>query len=258
MITIVPTLVPMAAVYRLARTGGPRSPRFAAYVQHAQSSWGFAAYNPMAGDHARDTVDALVALDAERIVAEEATRVAGVLAWRDPITLAVVVASPGMWTDRLATETLHRTHGERRAGHGLVTLWAREEMTAALVRREAAAETVRTIWHAQHGVAHTVATVVAREGLAYAMAGELPTLEAEVADAVAGAFAVVRESDAMGDAVALLFGDDAASAQEWPTIGIAERAGERWAVRRAHAALAAIGAAAAMRAGARGIIPERP
>ena len=65
--TIAPTLARMAGIYALSRNGGGASPRFAAYLAEVEHHWGLAAYNPMAGDAASDTVDALVALDAERL-----------------------------------------------------------------------------------------------------------------------------------------------------------------------------------------------
>ena len=51
-LSIAPTLVAMAGIYALTREGGPKLPRFAAYVALTPTNWGLVPYNPMAGDAA--------------------------------------------------------------------------------------------------------------------------------------------------------------------------------------------------------------
>jgi len=55
-------------------------------------------------------------------------------------TLAVVVASPGMWTDRIATEVQHRMAGKHTNHSGTVLCWPGEPVNADTIRRESIAE----------------------------------------------------------------------------------------------------------------------
>jgi hypothetical protein len=84
----------MAEIYRLDRAGGPDSPRFRAYLAHMGHHHALAAYNPMAGPAALATVERLLELDAEAIAGRHA----------EESEIAVVVSSPGLWTDRIATD----------------------------------------------------------------------------------------------------------------------------------------------------------
>lgn len=235
-----PTLAAMAEVYRLPKEGGPKSARFAQYAKAAAEAWGFPAYNPMAGVHALAAVETLLAMDAERVTRQCAERVVSVSAYEGTVDLAVIVASAGMWTDRVATEVQYRTIAERRAGHGLVYQWTREELTLPALEREACAETVRVLWTAMHGAARSMRSVLHREGLAYAMAAQCMTdpvavepPSREESAAVEGALHVLGDSADPGEIAAVLFGDPGAEAMGWATLGIGDRAGYRWAIARA-------------------------
>lgn len=252
-VTVARTLDEMAEVYRLERRGGPASPRFAAYVTLAQSRWGIPAYNPMAGDHARLTVDALRNADAEAVVARAAERALTAVDYQDLVTLAVVVPSPGMWTDRLSTELEARTFGSRSVGKGLIMCWAGEPPALEILEREAGAEAIRVAWHAVHGAVRTARDVLAREGLAYGWSGAAAEVAQDTATAVHDALAVVGESPVLGDAAALLYGDDDAAALGWPGLGVAPRAGARWATWRMASAVRDTSAAIVFRAGARAL-----
>ena len=256
MIVVAPTLVAMAEIYALSREGGPRSPRFLSYVRRVEHEWGLSAYNPMAGPAAAETVRALIELDAERLAADAASEVCVRCGFGGSITLAVVVASRGMWTDRLATEVQHRTLGARRMGHGHVLLWADAPpppvipleagihaqlnrvnapvTDAAIVRRESAAEAVRIMWCALHGPAATLGGVLAREGLAYALSSSpfgvgLPADDAAIDDAIA----VLGDTSTLADVVGVLYGDSASATLGWTPLGLADGSGFRWAVARA-------------------------
>lgn len=247
-VTVHPTLETMARIYSLPRGGGARSPRFASYVALVEHHWGLSSFNPMAGNAAAATVDALIALDAEDVAAEAADEILARCQWTDPVTLAVVVASPGMWTDRLATEVRHRTVADRRANHGEIHLWSVDETSVDVIRVESAAETVRTIWTTVHGPTRTLGDVLAREGLAYALAR--PADDGSLIDArVAEAIDILGNTDSLGDIIAVLYGDAAASALGYSTLNLPEHAGSAWAIKRAADLIARIGADKALRAG---------
>ena len=249
-ITIAPTLETMAELYKLSRDGGPKSERFMAYVKRVEREWGLVSYNPMAGAAALEAVQQAIALGAEQIASEAAAdTIADCEYTGGDITLAVVVASAGMWTDRLATEIEYRTTAMRRADHGQVMIWSREAMTAEDVRRESVAETVRTMWTALHGQARTLRAVLAREGLAYALADPKATTPPENDAAIRDALNILGDSTTQGDIVAALYGDAVADQMGWPTLGISNRGGAQCAAYRAAQTIAEIGAAAALRAG---------
>lgn len=239
-VRIHPTLAAMAEVYRLPREGGRNSPRFGPYTAAAAHTWGLPFYNPMAGDHALTAVETLLEMDAEHVTRECAERVVALAAFEGTVDLAVIVASAGMWTDRVATEVNYRTVEARKPGYGMVYLWTRETLTREGVEREACAETLRVIWTALHGPARTMHEVLHREGLAYAMAArcmtspvpvERPTPEDTAA--VEGALDVLGDSADAGEIAAVLFGDAIAEQMGWATLGISDRAGYRWAIARA-------------------------
>lgn len=244
-VTVVPTLARMAAVYALSRDGGPTSPRFRAYRAMAHE-WGVSAWNPMAGDHAADATAALLALDAEALVRSAAQDVAERLGLTVPIVLAVAVLSPGLWTDRLATEVERVAAAERVAGRGQIVFWTREPVTVADVEREARAELTRVAWTARHGRALTLRAVLEREGLARAIGEDV----SPAADVPWGEIAAVvaRDGDATGlDRVApVLFGDAVAETLGWTPRGLPPDAGLRWAAAEARHALRKHGASAVL------------
>ncbi len=249
-VTIAPALETMAELYKLSRDGGPKSERFTEYVKRVEHEWGLVSYNPMAGAAAVEAVQQAIALGAEQIASEAAAdTIADCEYTGGVITLAVVVASAGMWTDRLATEIEYRTTGKRRADHGQVILWSREAITAEDVRRESVAETVRTMWTSLHGQARTLHAVLAREGLAYGLADPKAIAQPGNEAAISDALEILGDSTTQGDIVAVLYGDAVAHKMGWPTLGISDRGGAIWAAQRAVRMIAEIGEAAALRAG---------
>jgi hypothetical protein len=260
----------MAALYRLSREGGPRSERFRAYVTHVEHEWGLVAYNPMAGEAAQQTVDALLGMGAESIVADAAASVMELCHFDEQITLAIAVRSRGMWTDRLATEIEVRASPvQAPRNHGLVALWSREPLDPAIVRRESVAEAVRVMSTALHGSARTVAEFVHREGLAYSLGGREVAAAAYAADegadgseahphfiqapppadgdAISQIIDILADSTAFSDVAGCLFGDPACEAMGWPRLGIPENGGYAWAVQRASRQIDMLGPAAALR-----------
>lgn len=255
-VRVAPTLHTMAGVYALTREGGPKSPRFAAYVAQTPTNWGLVHYNPMAGDAALDTVNALIALDAERVAQQTAQQVADACDYSDAVVLAIAVRSKGFWTDRVATEVDERVSAKQRVRRqGVISLWSREENGTDTVAREAAAEAVRVMWHAIHGVADTLNRVLACEGVAYALAepfgglGPYATpITTEETVAVVEAFEVLGDTRQAGEIAGVLYGDDAAKEMGWTPLGIPQYAGYRWAIQRASAHVHAHGAPDALAA----------
>jgi len=203
----------------------------------------------MAGPHALETVEQLLAVNAETVALEAATEAAALCGYSDSITLAVVLCAPGLWTDRLATEIQHRTVGRPPRGFGLVLHWTREAPTAEQIRREAIAEVVRVMTIALRLHHESVISVLHREGLAYALGGN-PYGAVTAADerAVRDAVDVLGSSEQIGDMTAVLYGDAAAAALGWAPAGVAEHGGYRWAIDQADRLITEAGAPVALRA----------
>lgn len=108
-VQLIPTLSTMAEIYRLPREGGAASSRFKRYLELIPSNHALVVYNPMAGPHALETTEQLLAVNAEAVAMEAASEAANLCGYPDTITLAVVLCAPGGWTDRLVTEIEHRT-----------------------------------------------------------------------------------------------------------------------------------------------------
>ncbi|MDQ6611089.1 MAG: hypothetical protein M3Y64_01540, partial [Gemmatimonadota bacterium] len=134
-------------------------------------------------------------------------------------------------------------------------LWSREVNTTTDVVRESAAETVRVVWSAMHGVCDTLQRALAREGLAYAIATQLSgpsryttELTPDETVTVIDAMEVIGDTRITGDIAGVLFGDATAVAMGWTPLGIPEYAGYRWAVAHSMRQLQQASAAEVLRA----------
>jgi hypothetical protein len=231
----------MAQLYALPRDGGPASPRFKAYVSRTPSEPGLIAYNPMAGPAALETVEMLIACDAEALAQQIAQQVVDLCEYQNDVALSVAVRSSGLWTHRVATEVEERAGAKPRTqGRGFVSIWSREPCDVNDVAREAAAECVRVMWTTQHGKELTARSLLAREGLAYAIASRYATpgpyaapLTDEESLAIIGILDILGDSGDSSDMANVLFGDAAAIELGWTPLGIPLNAGYKWAVARA-------------------------
>lgn len=228
-IRVEPTLALMADVYGQSARGGATSPRFRAYVDAGARLAPVHGYNPMTSKAVLPTIEDLLAIDAERRAAATAAVVAAELGFTDDAAMHLTVATPGMWTDRLATEVEHRLLVRDPGG---VLLWFDDLVDPIRVESATAAQTVRLVSARRAGPPVTLADAVAQEGAALALAGEAGEIATDAADALA----VLAPDTGLPTMVAFLFGDDAARALGFTPLGLAGRAGERHAVALARAA----------------------
>lgn len=217
-VTVVPTLAVMAEVYALDTGGGPDSPRFQRYVAAGRDGVPVGQYNPMTSQPVADTVDHLLAIDAESVVEASAARVVERLGWTDSLVVQVVVATPGMWTDRVGTGV--EAVLDRGRAHD-VLFWCGDEPDVDAVAAEAAATAVRAGWWERRGAAGhtaeaTLREIADREGLAGALAGR----QGRTSPRAAEALAVLGDDTARSTAVAFLWGDRVATALGHPPIGL--------------------------------------
>lgn len=255
MVVIAPTLARMAEIHVLPRAGGANSERFRRYLAHVEHEWGLAAYNPMAGAAASVAIDRLLELGAEVLAQNVATDVLQFCQSTESIKLAVVLRSPGMWTDRLATEAEYCAAALERPLHGLVNLWSTDKIDHEQIRKESAAETARVIWTAMHGTRGTVRAILRREGLAYAIASRVTavadrygtTLPSKDREAVTAAVDLLGESSESSDKIGVLFGDEVAAEMGWTPLGLPHYAGYRCAIAEAASEIGTVGVEQALR-----------
>jgi hypothetical protein len=222
-VRIAPTLSAMADIYQLSIDGGPESPRFTRYMDLNRDGYPIAGFTPMTTNKETvKTVDALVELDAEELASEIANECARDLGLREDIGLSITVATPGMWTDRLATEIEHRVGGRRWSE---IIVWSGEEVDADRLRRLTKAQMVRAGWATIHHPPRTVAQLAGQEGLSGAFAredgDETPSPDAAVAEVLA----VVGEDSHLATRAAFLYGDEVAEKLGWLPLGVGPSAG---------------------------------
>jgi hypothetical protein len=239
-VRIVPTLSAMAEVYRLTTEGGPESPRFQRFVELAKDGAPVSGYNPMTSKDALGTVEALLAIDAEDKAKDTANQYAEELGIEEDLDLAITVATPGLWTDRLATEIEHRLGGRRWKE---IVLWTGEDADEEAVRAATTAQAVRAAWALLHGPPRRVSHAAGQEGLAAAIAdAEASAPEPEPDEdpgdrSVAAALDVFAEDTELSSRAALLYGDEVARQFGWMPLGVKPSAGYAYCRAKATEAL---------------------
>lgn len=218
-----PTLALMAGIYQLSREGGAKSPRFAAYTSAAAQLAPISGYNPMTSKDVLGAINALLAIDAESRLAAIANATAARLGFTDDVHMHLIVAAPGMWTDRLLTEVHHHLVAEDSRG---VLLWYNEAVTTETLDAECVRQTVRLIHSRRHGAPHSLRAAVKQEGHALSMAGELGQWDARAADALD----VLGDDPSLATMAAFLYGDDAATALGYTPLGFGSGVGSAHAV----------------------------
>jgi hypothetical protein len=218
-----PTLALMAGIYQLSRDGGAKSPRFTAYTAAAAQLAPIAGYNPMTSKDVHGAINALLAIDAEARLAATANETAARMGFTDDVRMHLIVAAPGMWTDRLLTEVHHHLVAEDARG---VLLWYNEAVTAETFEAECVAQTVRLVHSRRHGTPKSLRAAVAQEGRALAMAG----VRGQWDDTAADALEVLGDDPSLATMAAYLYGDDAATALGYAPLGIGAGVGSAHAV----------------------------
>jgi hypothetical protein len=229
-IIVARTLEFMADVYSQSSSGGPRSPRFAAYANAAAAAVPVHGYNPMTNKPVRATVEALIDRRAEQRLEAVANFTARRLGYENDEVMHITVATPGMWTDRLATEIDHRLLPKDPGG---VLLWCGESVDEETLTFEFITQTVRLVYLRISGAPTNLAAAAHQEGRAAAFAGKTGVSNAAAAEALD----VLSNDTSLATMVAFLYGDDAAARLGFTTLGLADRTGYEHAIALASAEL---------------------
>jgi hypothetical protein len=189
------------------------------------------AMNPMAGEHAAQALDALLAIGADRAGAAAAAAATPTLAEAPgDYRMALVLADDvrGAWTHRAAAELTHRRGEDALAQRGWLTgiLWASQRYTEADVREEALTTIHRAAYIARRGPARTLRQLLVQEGNAMRMAGARnPVLEPQAFIRARDILRAHLDRDEHGVLIAGLFGDAAARELGHEPLGVPARAG---------------------------------
>jgi hypothetical protein len=222
-ITVERTLELMANVYRSSMSGGPQSARFRAYVDAAAALAPVHGYNPMTSEPVINTIEALIDMRAEDRLEMVANQTARRLGYDRDDAMHVTVATPGMWTDRLATEVEHRLLAKDPGG---MLWWCDQSVEAELLDFEIVTQTVRLLSQRQAGAPGNLTAAARQEGEACATAGQTGAFHSAAAEVLE----VLGNDDSLATMVAFLYGDTAATDMGFTPLGIEGRVGYDHAV----------------------------
>jgi hypothetical protein len=190
--------------------------------------------NPMAREHVAEFLDALLALDAER-VAEQAMQEAAPQVADVPgsyrVALVVVDDLKGGWTNRFACEYSRLAAIPPPPGQSYLdwlagTLWVSEPPSAQTVREEILTTIYRTAHVHRHGSPRTLRELMAQEGQIMALAGaNKPTLEPDDLEYTRWILAPFLDTTDMRTAIECLFGDAACRTLGFTPHGLSPWAG---------------------------------
>jgi hypothetical protein len=195
------------------------------------------AMNPMARDHVPALLDALLALDADRVGRRAAADAEAALAdvpGEHPAALVVVDDLKGGWTNRAAVEfelrfgpadPRRRPALDRRTVWITGILWSSEPAGERAAREAVLAAAHRLAYLKRCGPARTLRERLAQEGRVLAAAGCAgPTLDDDDREYTRTVLAPLLDAADVRTAVECLFGDEAAR-----TLGFTPRGLSRWA-----------------------------
>lgn len=210
--------------------------RFQAYLGKVTGGGGgevlvpLIAANPMAREHMVACVDELLALGADRVLAEACAeagkRLAGCDAERK-VSVVPVDDVGGAWSERTLMDFDNR-FGLRKAkkdhGYSVGLVYVSEPRNAALVRERVLAAVYRAAWTKRHGPPETVRAMMRQEGNALRFAGATGPRVADV-DAARRALAPHLDATLHATQFAAMYGDDAARRVGHAPLGLRTDAG---------------------------------
>jgi hypothetical protein len=190
--------------------------------------------NPMAREHVADFLDALLALDAERVAEQAMQEVAPQVAdvpgsYR--VALVVVDDLKGGWTNRFACEYNRRAAIPPPPGQSYLDwlagmLWVSEPPSRQTVREEILTTIYRTAYVHRHGSPRTLRDLMAQEGQIMALAGAThPTLEPDDLEYTRWVLAPFLDTTDIRTAIECLFGDAAGRTLGFTPHGLSPWAG---------------------------------
>jgi hypothetical protein len=189
------------------------------------------AMNPMGKPHVAESLDRLIALDAEAVAAAATADAERRLTDVDlalKVGLVLVDDALGGWTNRYLTEARSLVDLGPAIKRGWVSVfaWTGEEPTREGIREAVLASIYRTAYFHRYGEPKTLRQLIAQEGAAAAFANAGgPELDAEELEYTRGVISPHLVSDAFPVSFACLYGDEPAVSVGYPPLGLSKRAG---------------------------------
>ncbi len=239
--------VPLLSIQRELYARPRDRARFEAYLDAMTAKHGdydvklpLVAMNPMAGPAAAARLEELIALDAERVVAETVAGLKDELAEQPGgalrLGLVLVDDRAGGWTHRASADLEHRFGHAALRSRGWLDAWwwTSETPTVEAIRAEIRRVAWRATWNARHGSAETLRARLRQEGtVLWAAGGWTTNLSEDELDYTGAVLAPLMDSPLPNVAIAALFGDAAARSLGLEPLGLDENAGLAWAMRAA-------------------------
>lgn len=170
-----------------------------------------------------ETIQALLEVGAEEVMRDIANRIAHDIDLNVDTAMHLTVATPGMWTDRLATEVDHRLLGRDPTQ---VLWWTGEHVDVESLSAEVAAQVVRLEAVTRRGPPCRLRDAVDQEGRALAMGGAAGGFDPTAAELLEA----FGDESGLPTMVAYLYGDAAASVMGYTRLGLADGVGYRHAI----------------------------
>ncbi|MGI8747697.1 MAG: hypothetical protein ACR2J4_05010 [Deinococcus sp.] len=238
-LTVHPILQGLRTVYEVGELYSME--RFLAYTTLASDGpelLPLGDFSPM-GRRQPEYLDALLAIDAERLAAKDAREIEIELVdVQADFRLVLVVADQpnNGWTQRWLTDAAWRFGPEKtptqRPEHRWVTLqlWTHVTPTPAYLRSQLRGAVMRAAWRIRHGLPRTLGEMMRQEGAALAFggglfAGEPLTQEPDERVYTRQVLAPLLQSDHWPTLFAALYGDEAAREVRFPPLGLGPLAG---------------------------------
>lgn len=197
--------------------------------------------NPMGREHVAAAVERLIAMDAEKLLAEALREAEKKLPEPDvPVKAGLTVLDDvaGGWTHTELVEAdlyfgAERSAKKKRDAWIVVPTWIKRAPDARAIREEALAAAFRARHRMAHGAPSTLREAMAQEGAAWRFAGRAPTLDAATLARIEKTLEPHLDSRVFATMFAGMYGDRAADEVGHKPLGVPERAGFELALARA-------------------------
>ncbi|GAC1650234.1 MAG: hypothetical protein NVS4B8_24310 [Herpetosiphon sp.] len=133
----------------------------------------------------------------------------------------------GGWTNRYTTEAAAFFAGNQTVKRGWIVtmLWVSDPPDLLTIRRSVHLSVARAAWIIEHGLPLTLRAMLAQEGHAAWLAGLTPELDEEELAYSRSVIDPLLDTTAYPICFAAMYGDAAAVAVGYPSLGLPERAG---------------------------------